>query len=127
VLNKIDLPSARTDAVMEEIEESLALDGLSAIRASAKMGIGIAEILAAIIERMPPPEGDRSAQLQALIFDAVYDDYRGIILYVRVKNGRLAKGDKIRLIRSQKTYDVSDIGQLQPHLVPKADGLTAGE
>ncbi|MBA3709055.1 MAG: GTP-binding protein, partial [Planctomycetes bacterium] len=127
VINKIDLPSARVDAVMEEIEESLALDALHSIRASAKMGIGIDEILAAIVERVHPPVGDPNAPTQALIFDAIYDDYRGIILYVRVKNGRLRKGDQIRLIRSAKTYEVTDIGRLRPQMTPSPEGLNAGE
>ncbi len=127
VINKIDLPSARVDEVENEIEESLALDALESIKASAKMGIGIQDILKAIVERVPPPEGDINAPTQALIFDAIYDDYRGIILYVRVKNGALRKGDKIRLIRSEKTYDVSDIGRLRPQMTPSPDGLVAGE
>ncbi|MBA3684916.1 MAG: elongation factor 4 [Planctomycetes bacterium] len=127
VINKIDLPSARIDEVENEIEESLALDALESIKASAKHGIGIPEILDAIIERMHPPVGDAQAKVQALIFDAIYDDYRGIILYVRVKNGHIRKGDKIRLIRSEKTYDVSEIGRLRPAMTASPDGLAAGE
>ncbi|MBA2482219.1 MAG: elongation factor 4 [Planctomycetes bacterium] len=127
VINKIDLPSARVEQVMEEIEESLALEALDSIRASAKMGIGIGEILAAIVERVHAPVGDPDAPTQALIFDAIYDDYRGIILYARVKSGRLRKGDKIRLIRSAKTYEISDIGRLRPQMQTEAEGLNAGE
>ena len=127
VINKIDLPSARVSEVENEIEESLALDALESIKASAKQGIGIPEILDAIIERMPQPTGDPAGQVQGLIFDAIYDDYRGIILYVRVKSGTLRKGDKIRLIRSEKTYDISDIGRLRPAMTPSPDGLCAGE
>ncbi len=127
VINKIDLPSARVELVQEDIEESLALDASSAIKASAKQGIGIAEILDAVVERVPPPVGERSAATQALIFDAIYDDYRGIILYARVKSGRLKKGDKIRLIRSARTYEISDIGRLRPQMVASPDGLEAGE
>jgi GTP-binding protein LepA len=126
-LNKIDLPSARPDLICAEIEESLALDSSLAIRASAKQGIGIAEILDAVVERIPAPVGDRAAPTQGLIFDAIYDDYRGIILYVRLKNGALRKGDKIRLIRSAKTYEVSEIGRLRPQMTPSTDGLVAGE
>ncbi len=126
-INKIDLPSARPDVVCAEIEESLALDASMAIRASAKQGIGIAEILTAVVERIPPPVGDRAASTQGLIFDAIYDDYRGIILYVRLVNGSLKKGDKIRLIRSAKTYEISDIGRLRPKMVASPDGLVAGE
>jgi GTP-binding protein LepA len=127
VINKIDLPSARVGQVMEEIEESLALDAIDSIQASAKMGIGIDLILKAIVERIKPPRGEADAPTQALIFDAIYDDYRGIILYARIKNGRIRKGDKIRLIRSAKTYEVSDIGRLRPQMTPSEDGLHSGE
>jgi GTP-binding protein LepA len=127
VINKIDLPSARVDAVCEEIEESLALEATDAIKASAKQGIGIDEILAAIVERVPPPKGSPEAPCQALIFDAIYDDYRGIILYVRVKNGHLRKGDRIRMIRSAKSYEISDIGRLRPQMIPSPEGLACGE
>jgi GTP-binding protein LepA len=126
-INKIDLPSAQPDRVCMEIEESLALESTLAIKASAKQGIGIAEILTAVVERVPAPTGDRNAPTQALIFDAIYDDYRGIILYARLKNGRLKKGDKIRLVRSAKTYEISDIGRLKPRMTPADDGLEAGE
>ena len=127
VINKIDLPSAQPDQVAAEIEESLTLPAHDAIRASAKAGIGIADILAAVIDRIPAPRGDRDGGLQALVFDAIYDDYRGIILYVRVKSGRLRPGDRIRLIRSAKTYEVSEIGRLRPQMTPERDGLEAGE
>ena len=127
VINKIDLPSARVSEVENEIEESLALDALNSIKASAKQGIGIQDILGSIVERVKPPLGSIDAPVQALIFDAIYDDYRGIILYIRVKNGILRKGDKIRLIRSEKTYDVSDIGRLRPKMETSADGLACGE
>ncbi len=127
VINKIDLPSARPHEVAIEIEDSLALDANSAIMASAKAGIGISEILDAVVERIHAPLGDRNAPVQALVFDAIYDDYRGIILYARVVNGSLRKGDKIRLIRSQRTYDVSDIGYLRPAMESSPDGLVAGE
>ncbi len=127
VINKIDLPSARPDEIRAEIEESLALEGHLAIPASAKAGIGINEILAAVVERIPPPTGGRDAPTQALIFDAIYDDYRGIILYIRVKCGRLRRGDKIRMIRSDKTYEIADIGRLRPKMESSVEGLEAGE
>ncbi len=126
-LNKIDLPGAQPDIVCAEIEESLALESDQAIRCSAKQGIGISDILAAVVERIPSPVGDRSAPTQALVFDAIYDDYRGIILYARIKNGKLRKGDTIRLIRSAKTYEISDIGRLKPRMTSSDDGLEAGE
>jgi len=127
VINKIDLPGARIDAVENEIEEALALDALESIKASAKLGIGIDEILTAVVERMPAPQGDRKAKVQALVFDAIYDDYRGIILYVRIINGLLQKNDRIRLIRSDKIYDISDLGRLRPRMESADDGLAAGE
>ena len=126
-INKIDLPSARPDEVCLEIEESLALDASLAVRASAKQGIGIQDILDAVVERIPAPTGDREAATQALIFDAIYDDYRGIIIYARVVSGRLKKGDKIRMIRSGRTYEISDIGRLRPRMESSPDGLEAGE
>ena len=126
-LNKIDLPSARPDEVCMEIEEALALDASLAVRASAKQGIGIQDILDAVVDRIPAPSGDREAATQALIFDAIYDDYRGIIIYARVVSGRLKKGDKIRMIRSGRTYEISDIGRLRPRMESSVDGLEAGE
>ena len=126
-INKIDLPSARPDEVCLEIEESLAIDASAAIRASAKQGIGIQDILDAVVTRVPAPIGDREGPCQALIFDAIYDDYRGIIIYIRVVAGRLKKGDKIRMIRSGRTYEISDIGRLRPRMESSADGLEAGE
>ncbi len=127
VINKIDLPSARIEAVQAEIEESLALDATDAILASAKQGVGIEAILSAIVERMRAPTGDRAAPVQGLVFDAIYDDYRGIILYVRLVAGRLTKGSRIRLIRSDRTYEVSEIGSLRPRMTPEREGLAAGE
>ncbi len=126
-INKIDLPSARPDEVCLEIEESLALDATMAVRCSAKQGIGIQDILDAVVDRIPAPNGDRDAAAQALIFDAIYDDYRGIIIYVRVVSGRLRKGDKVRMIRSGRTYEISDIGRLHPRMESSVDGLEAGE
>ena len=127
VLNKIDLPAARPDEVAMEVEESLALDASDCIQSSAKKGIGVPEILAAVVERMPAPEGDPNGPLQALIFDAIYDEYRGIIVYFRVVNGSLRKGDKIQLLRSARSYEITDIGRLAPQLTTSDDGLAAGE
>jgi len=126
-INKIDLPSARPDEVKAEIEESLAIPADEAILASAKAGIGIEEILKAVVREIPHPGGHPESSTQALIFDAIYDDYRGIILYVRLVNGAIRKGDKIRLIRSDKLYEVSDIGRLRPKMQTSVDGLNAGE
>src|SRR5207248_8862618 len=98
VLNKIDLPVARPDEVKQEIEDIIGLDASDALLASAKTGQGIHEILEAVVARIPPPEGDRDASLQALIFDSWYDTYKGVITLVRVKQGTLRKGLKIRLL-----------------------------
>jgi GTP-binding protein LepA len=127
VINKIDLPSARPAEVRAEIEESLAYPADEAILASAKAGIGIDEILQAVVREIPPPSGKREDATQALVFDAIYDDYRGIILYVRVVSGAIRKGDKIHMIRSDRIYDVSDIGRLRPKMQSSPDGLAAGE
>jgi len=127
VLNKIDLPAADPDRAADEIEESLGLDAMSCIRVSAKHGTGVDEVLAALVERIPPPQGDPEAPLRALIFDAVFDEFRGIIVYFRVVDGRLAKGDRIRLIRSGGTYELTEIGRLKPRMTPEPGGLAAGE
>jgi GTP-binding protein LepA len=127
VINKIDLPSARPEEVKGEIEESLAYPADQAILASAKAGIGVDEILQAVVREIPAPSGKRDDATQALVFDAIYDDYRGIILYVRVVSGSIRKGDKIHMIRSNQTYDVSDIGRLRPKMQTSLDGLAAGE
>jgi GTP-binding protein LepA len=127
ILNKIDLPAARPDVVAAEVEESLALSASDCIPASAKQGIGVPEILAAVVDRMPAPKGDPNAPLQALIFDAIYDSYRGIIVYVRVVNGRMRKGDRIRLLQSANVYELTEVGKLEPWMKAHDDGLGAGE
>ncbi len=127
ILNKIDLPAAQPEEVAIEVEESLGLDAESCIQASAKKGIGVPEILSAIVERMPAPIGNANAPLQALIFDAVYDEYRGIIVYFRVINGSIKRGDNIRLIRSKKLYEVTEVGRLRPQMTAEKNGLAAGE
>ena len=127
VINKIDLPSAQPERVAAEIEESLTLSASDAIMASAKAGIGIDKILAAVVEHIPAPGGDRNGRTQALVFDAIYDDYRGIILYIRVKSGRIRPGDKVTLIRSGRTYEIAGIGRLRPAMVESPEGLEAGE
>lgn len=126
VINKIDLPAADIDMCNEEIENELALDPLDALHTSAKTGIGIDEVLAAIAERIPSPVGDPDAPLQALIFDSFYDSYRGVIIYVRVKNGTLRSGDKIRLMSTDACYETQEIGVMQLKQVPRKT-LSAGE
>ncbi|MEL7037133.1 MAG: translation elongation factor 4 [Cyanobacteria bacterium J06592_8] len=126
VLNKIDLPGAEPDRVKGEIEEIIGLDCSNAILASAKEGIGIDDILESIVQRVPPPADTVSERLRALIFDSYYDSYRGVIVYFRVMDGTLRKGDRIRLMASKKEYDIDEVGVLSPNQKP-VDELHAGE
>ncbi len=122
VINKIDLPSARTLDVAEEIEQTLGFPAEDCLQVSAKSGIGIPQLLAAICERFPAPRPPETEKLRALIFDAVYDDYRGVIVYVRVFDGRLKVGDKIRMMGTERTFQVTDIGKMTPKPVRLAGG-----
>ena len=117
VINKIDLPSADPDRVKEEIENSIGLDTGNAVLASAKTGIGIEEILDAIVEYIPAPGGDEEAPLQALIFDSYFDSYKGVIAHVRVKQGRIKKGMKLKMMATGKTFEVTDVGCFKPQPV----------
>ncbi|MEB2311597.1 MAG: translation elongation factor 4 [Sorangiineae bacterium] len=126
VLNKVDLPSADVDRTAEMIEEVIGLDCSGAIMASAKTGLGIGEIVEAIVARIPPPEGDPSAPLRALIFDSWYDSYRGAVVMVRVVDGSLRKGDKILFMATGRSYEVTALGCFGPHAVA-LDALGPGE
>ncbi|NEQ44757.1 MAG: elongation factor 4 [Leptolyngbya sp. SIOISBB] len=126
VLNKIDLPGAEPDRIKQEIEDVIGLDCSEAILASAKEGIGVDEILEAIVEQVPPPQDTLEEPLRALIFDSYYDSYRGVIVYFRVMDGTLQKGDTVRLMASKKEYEVDELGVLSPTQVP-VDALHAGE
>jgi len=126
VLNKIDLPGAEPERVKGEIEEIIGLDCSSAILASAKEGIGIHEILESIVHLVPPPRDTVKEPLRALIFDSYYDPYRGVIVYFRVMDGTLKKGDRIRLMASRKEYQIDELGVLSPHQI-EVDELHAGE
>ena len=126
VLNKIDLPSAEPEKVRTEIEEIIGLDASDAVVASAKTGLGVADILEAIVKKIPPPEGDPDAPLKALIFDSWYDPYQGVIVLVRVIDGAMKKGDKIRLMESRTEHEILKVGVFSPHTVA-VDELTAGE
>ncbi len=126
VINKIDLPSARPDEVKKEIEDVIGLDASSAPLVSAKEGIGIEDVLESVVKYFPAPDGDENAPLKALIFDSYYDNYKGVILFVRVKDGAIKAGDKIKTFRSDKVYDVVEVGVFSPNLSPK-DGLYTGE
>jgi GTP-binding protein LepA len=126
VLNKIDLPSAEPERIKEEIEEIIGIDTSDAILASAKEGKGIAEILEAVVKRVPAPTGDPDAPLKALTFDSWYDSYQGVIILVRVFEGRVRKGDKIKLMAAGSSYEVQKVGAFAPHPLELPE-LSAGE
>ncbi len=126
VLNKIDLLSSRIEETKAEIEEVIGLDASEAPCVSAKEGTNIRDILEAVVKLVPPPDGDTEAPLSALIFDSYYDNYKGVILFVRIKDGCVKVGDKIRTFLSERTYDVTEVGAFAPHLQPKSS-LSAGE
>lgn len=119
VLNKIDLPGAMPEEVKDEMEDLLACDRDDIIPASGKAGIGIEDILNAIVERIPAPKGDPAAELQALIFDSVFNSYRGIEVIFRVKNGRIRKGDRVKFVATGKEYLADEIGTLRLEKEPK--------
>ena len=126
VINKIDLPAADVDRVREEIDAELGLDPFAAIPVSAKTGEGIEEVLAGIVEHLPPPQGDPDAPLKALVFDAHFDKYRGVILQCRVMDGTLKTRDSIHFMHGGRDYTVDELGYNQVKLVPK-EQLSAGE
>jgi GTP-binding protein LepA len=126
VINKIDLPSAEPDRIREQIEQVIGLDASDAVLASAKAGIGIKEILEAVVQRVPPPKGDPEAPLRALIFDSWFDPYRGVIILTRVVDGTLRLGQKIRLWSSGAVYEIEGLGFQSPKPIP-CNELTAGE
>ncbi|RHB51788.1 translation elongation factor 4 [Exiguobacterium sp. AM39-5BH] len=114
VINKIDLPSADVERVRQEIEDVIGLDASDAVPASAKAGIGIEEILEQVVELVPPPTGDPSAPLQALIFDSYYDAYRGVVASIRIVNGSVKVGDKVQMMSTGKSFEVTDLGVSTP-------------
>ncbi len=126
VLNKIDLPSAEPEQVKQEIEEIIGIDTSDAISVSAKSGIGVDDLLESIVTRVPAPIGDRNAPLRALTFDSWYDSYQGVIVLVRVIDGVLRKGDKIKLMITGGVYEVQKVGAYTPHPVTLPE-LAAGE
>jgi len=126
VINKIDLPSADIVRTQEAIEMAVGLDATDAIPVSAKTGQGVDEVLEAIVHRLPPPKGDPDAPLQALIFDSWFDAYRGVIVLVRVMQGTMRKGQRIRLMSNGKSFDIESMGVLMPKPVEIAE-LSAGE
>lgn len=126
VLNKIDLPAADPDRVKEEIEETIGLDCSDIVKASAKAGIGIEDILESIVEKVPPPVADTEKPFRALIFDSYFDSYRGVIVFFRVVDGEVKKGDKIRFLASGAQHDITEVGVMTPNQVPM-ESLKAGE
>ncbi len=127
VINKIDLPAARPEEVKHEIEDVIGIPALDAPEISAKNGINIHAVLEAIVAGIPAPQGDREAPLQALIFDSQYDSYRGVIVYLRVKNGVLRPGMDIRMMATGAEYRVVEVGVLHPNEMIPVDALGAGE
>lgn len=126
VINKIDLPSARPDEIKQEIEDVIGLDCENAPLISAKDNINIDQVLEAIVKQIPPPSGDENAPLKALVFDSYYDSYRGVVAYIRVKEGQVKKGDKIKMMATGKTFDVTEVGIVSPTQKPTA-ALLSGD
>ncbi len=126
VVNKCDMPSAMPEEVEDEIVELLGCKREEIIRASGKTGMGVEEILAAVIERIPHPTGDENAPLQALIFDSVFNSFRGIIAYFKIENGLIRKGDKVKFFNTGKEYDADEVGVLKMDMVPR-DELRTGD
>lgn len=126
VINKIDLPSAEPERIREQIEQVVGLDASEAVLVSAKQGIGIDDILEQVVQKVPPPTGNADAPLRALLFDSWFDPYRGVIILARIIDGTLRKGQKIKLLASNKIYEVEGVGFQSPKPVP-CDELTAGE
>ena len=126
VINKIDMPSAMPDEVEDEIVDLIGCDRSGIIRASGKTGEGIDEILRAVVERVPHPTGDKNAPLQALIFDSVFNSFRGIIAYFKIENGSISKGDKVKFFNTGMEYDADEVGVLKMDMIPR-NKLETGE
>ncbi|HVV45791.1 MAG TPA: translation elongation factor 4 [Bryobacteraceae bacterium] len=126
VINKIDLPAAEPERVREQIEEVIGIDASEAVLCSAKQGIGVKEILEAVVKRIPPPRGDANKPLRALIFDSWFDPYRGVIVLARVVDGKLRMGQRIRLMSNGEEFDVEGLGYQSPRAIPSQE-LSAGE
>jgi GTP-binding protein LepA len=125
-LNKIDMQTARPDAVLAEMETALGIDPFEVLRCSGKAGLGIEELIAAIIERVPPPPGDPADPLRALVYNSHFDTYRGVVVYVRVKDGTIKKGQKIKLMRTGTEHEVMEVGQFRPAMTACGE-LSAGQ
>ncbi len=121
VLNKIDLPIIREDEVLEEIETVVGLDTTDCLRVSGKAGLGIEDVFRAVVKRIPPPQGKPDDPLRALVFDSKYDHYRGVITYIRVKEGTVRKGQKVLFMKAGSAHEILEIGQFRPDMVPCED------
>ena len=126
VINKIDLPSARPDEIKQEIEDIIGIDAEEAPMISAKTGLNIKDVLESVVKNIPAPNGDEEAPLKALIFDSYYDSYKGVVCIVRVKDGKVKIGDKIKLMATNKVYDVTEVGVFTPNVLP-IGSLSAGD
>jgi GTP-binding protein LepA len=126
ILNKIDLPAADVDGTRAQVTDLLGLDGGEALAVSAKHGTGVPEVLEAIVERIPPPTGDPAAPLKALVFDSFYDSYQGVVVYVRLLDGRVRPGQRILLMSNGRVYEVQQVGVFAPDMRP-VDELSAGQ
>lgn len=126
VVNKIDLPAARPDEVAEEIESLIGIDAVDVLQISAKNGINVPDVLAAVVERVPPPRGERQNPLRALVFDSHYDPYKGVIAYVRVVDGELKMGDDMRMLATQAEFDPIEVGVFSPTMI-ETDVIRTGE
>lgn len=126
VINKIDLPSARPDEIKQEIEDVIGIEAQDAPLVSAKTGLNIKDVLEAIVEKIPSPEGDESLPLKALIFDSYYDSYKGVVCYVRIKEGKVYPGMKIKFMASDKEYEVTEVGIFSPNFVQMKE-LSSGD
>ena len=127
VINKIDLPSADIERVRNEIEDIIGIPAEGCPAVSAKTGLNIEDVLEAVVRDVPPPEGDENAPLKALIFDSYYDSYLGVVVYVKIVDGCVKSGDKIMLMSNNKTFDVVDVGTMEPFGLKKCGKLSAGE
>lgn len=126
VINKIDLPSARPDEVKQEIEEVIGIEAEDAPMISAKTGLNVEDVLETIVEKIPAPNGDEDAPLKALIFDSYYDSYKGVVCYVRIIDGKVKPGTKVKLMATNKVYDITEVGVFTPKLMPISE-LSAGD
>ncbi|MEM7518026.1 MAG: translation elongation factor 4, partial [Planctomycetota bacterium] len=126
VLNKVDLAQARPDEISEEIENSIGIEATDALHISAKTGKGVPEVIDRLIDQIPPPKGTKDEPLRALIFDAAYDEFRGVIVYLRIFNGTMRKRERIHMLGTDKVFEAIEIGRFEPKMSP-CDSLTPGE